>query len=78
MFQGNKLVPFIKITVAIQRLIAPTKRLLEGGHVGIPGVTPPPNGYKAFEANIDFEIRYHFDITQRMMIVKLVLSNFHS
>merc|ERR1712223_1042568 len=60
-FQGNKLVPFIKITVAIQRLIAPTKRLLEGGHVGIPGVTPPPNGYKAFEANIDFEIRFMAD-----------------
>ena len=55
--QGNKLVPFIKITVAIQRLIAPTKRLLEGGHVNIAGVTPPPNGYKAFEANIEFEIR---------------------
>merc|ERR1712223_571857 len=51
-FQGNKLVPFIKITVAIQRLIAPTKRLLEGGHVGIPGVTPPPNGYKAFDTNV--------------------------
>ena len=56
-FQGNKLVPFIKITVAIQRLIAPTKRLLEGGHVSVPGVTAPTNGYKAFEANIDFEIR---------------------
>ena len=55
--QGNKLVPFIKITVAIQRLIAPTKRLLEGGHVSVPGITPPPNGYRAFEANIDFEIR---------------------
>ena len=57
MMQGNKLVPFIKITVAIQRLIAPTKRLLEGGHVNVVGVTPPPNGYRAFEANIDFEIR---------------------
>merc|ERR550539_2218388 len=60
-FQGNKLVPFIKITVAIQRLIAPTKRLLEGGHVNVVGVTPPPNGYKAFEANIEFEIRFMAD-----------------
>ena len=51
------MVPFIKITVAIQRLVTPTKRLLEGGHVNVIGVVPPPNGYRAFEANIDFEIR---------------------
>ena len=47
--------PFIKITVAIPRLLAAVKRLLGGGE--IPGVP----ACKAFESNIDFEIRFMAD-----------------
>jgi len=55
-FQGNVLSPFIKITLAIPRLIAAVKRLVSGGDV--PGV---PSTTRAFEANIDFEIRFMAD-----------------
>lgn len=59
--QNNTLIPFIKIIVALPKLIAPTKRLLEEGKVSAPGVVPPSSGYRAFEANIDFEIRFMAD-----------------
>ena len=58
-FQGNEQIPFIKVTVAVPRLVAATKRLLEKGEVTIPGfggITA-----KVFEANIDFEIRFMAD-----------------
>lgn len=53
-YHGEHLVPFLKITMAVPRLIAPAKRLLEQGlRCGTLGV----NNYQAYEANIDFEIR---------------------
>lgn len=58
-FQGNKLSPFIKITVAVPKLIAAAKRLLERGEVTARGITTAT--YRAFEANIDFEIRFMAD-----------------
>lgn len=58
-FQGNKMSSFIKITLAIPKLIAASKRLLERGEVKLDianiGSTKP------FEANIDFEIRFMAD-----------------
>lgn len=53
-FGGNKKSPFLKITVAVPRLIAPCKRLLEQNIV----YATPNHHYKAFESNIDFDIRY--------------------
>lgn len=53
-FHGNKKVPFLKITVALPRLIAPAKRLLEQGF-SCPGYSQ--FGFQAYESNIDFEIR---------------------
>lgn len=53
-YHGNKKVPFLKITVAIPRLIAPAKRLLEQGFT-CPGYSS--NGFQAYESNIDFEVR---------------------
>ena len=41
--------------MAIPRLIAPAKRLLEMGFT-CPGYQN--NGYQSYESNIDFEIRY--------------------
>ena len=58
-FQGNKLIPFIKITVAYPKLIAPAKRLLEKGEVVVKGFAS--HNFKAFEANIDFEVRFMAD-----------------
>lgn len=52
-YGGNDKLPFLKITVAVPKLIAPCKRLLEQGTV-----YPAFNYfYKAFESNIDFDIR---------------------
>ena len=58
-FQGNQKVPFIKITLAVPKLIAAAKRLMEKGDVSIPGLGAQV--MKAFEANIDFEIRFMAD-----------------
>ncbi|XP_076115768.1 DNA polymerase delta catalytic subunit-like [Mytilus galloprovincialis] len=57
-YHGNRKLPFLKITVAIQRLIAPSKRLLEQGFT-CPGYTN--HGYQSYESNIDFEIRFMVD-----------------
>jgi len=59
-FQGNKMSNFVKVTLAIPRLIAAAKRLLERGEVRVPEV-PSFGSTKAFEANIDFEIRFMAD-----------------
>ncbi|KAM4014758.1 LOW QUALITY PROTEIN: DNA polymerase delta catalytic subunit [Anomaloglossus baeobatrachus] len=52
-YHGKKIAPFLKITMAFPRLIAPAKRLLEQGiRFGC---------FSAYEANIDFEIRFMVD-----------------
>ena len=53
-FRGNRKIPFLKITMALPRLIAPAKRLLEQGFQ-FEGY--PMHGYQSYESNIDFEIR---------------------
>jgi len=58
-FQGNKKSPFIKITLAIPKLIAASKRLMERGEVKVPGIGDFVG--RPFEANIDFEIRFMAD-----------------
>jgi len=58
-FQGNKMSSFIKITLAIPKLIAASKRLIERGEVKVPDVNLGAS--KPFEANIDFEIRFMAD-----------------
>ncbi|XP_055900779.1 DNA polymerase delta catalytic subunit-like [Biomphalaria glabrata] len=57
-YHGNKKSLFLKITVAIPRLIAPCKRLLEQG-IQIPGYSH--HGFQTYESNIDFEIRFMVD-----------------
>lgn len=54
-FHGNKKVPFLKITLALPRLIAAAKRLLGEGKVFVSDIGTP--AYEAYESNIDFEIR---------------------
>lgn len=51
-------VPFLKITVAIPRLVATTRRIMREGFK-----TPkyPCHNYQSFESNIDFEIRFMVD-----------------
>ncbi|RUS73135.1 hypothetical protein EGW08_019097, partial [Elysia chlorotica] len=57
-YHGNRKVPFLKITVALPRLIAPAKRMLEQGFV-CPGYSQ--FGFQSYESNIDFEIRFMAD-----------------
>ncbi|XP_072172406.1 DNA polymerase delta catalytic subunit-like [Diadema setosum] len=57
-YHGNKMMPFLKITVAYPKLIAPARRLLEGG-ISLAGYGN--RGYQTFESNIDFEIRFMVD-----------------
>lgn len=53
-FTGDTKSLFLKITVALPRLIAPCKRLLEKEVV----YSELDHMYSAFESNIDFDIRY--------------------
>ncbi|XP_026684257.1 DNA polymerase delta catalytic subunit-like [Diaphorina citri] len=57
-FWGEELENFLKITVALPKLVAGAKRLLEKESV-FP--TFPTHTYKAFESNIDFDIRFMVD-----------------
>ena len=69
-YHGNKKIPFLKVTVAIPRLIAPSKRILENGFQ-CPGY--PNSGFQTYESNIDFEIRYE----KRCMYFDLVCMSYH-
>ncbi|XP_072033784.1 DNA polymerase delta catalytic subunit-like [Amphiura filiformis] len=57
-YHGMKSIPFLKITVAYPKLIAPCKRLLEQG-ISVPPY--PAQGFQSYESNIDFEIRFMVD-----------------
>ncbi|XP_040289566.1 DNA polymerase delta catalytic subunit [Bufo bufo] len=57
-YHGKRSHSFLKITMAFPRLIAPAKRLLEQG---IRFGSFPTQCYQAYEANIDFEIRFMVD-----------------
>jgi DNA polymerase delta subunit 1 len=53
-YHANKKSPFLKITMAIPRLIPAAKRLLELGFT-CPGYAT--HGFDAYESNIEYEIR---------------------
>lgn len=53
-YHGKRILDFLRITMAMPRLIAPAKRLLEQGFKYGPF---PIQCYQSYEANIDFEIR---------------------
>nr|BAJ78737.1 DNA polymerase delta catalytic subunit [Thermobia domestica] len=57
-YRGGQKVPFLKVTVALPRLIAPAKRLLEKEVVYAALGT---YNYQAFESNVDFDIRFMVD-----------------
>uniref|UniRef100_A0A7N8XBP1 DNA polymerase n=1 Tax=Mastacembelus armatus TaxID=205130 RepID=A0A7N8XBP1_9TELE len=57
-YHGKRSQDFLRITMAMPRLIAPAKRLLEQGLKFGPY---PIQSYQAYEANIDFEIRFMVD-----------------
>uniref|UniRef100_A0A183AG94 DNA polymerase n=1 Tax=Echinostoma caproni TaxID=27848 RepID=A0A183AG94_9TREM len=57
-FHGNRKSPFLRIVLALPRLIATAKRILDNGFTFS---SYPNQSYPAFEANIDFEIRFMVD-----------------
>ncbi|PAA66663.1 hypothetical protein BOX15_Mlig027421g2, partial [Macrostomum lignano] len=58
-FHRNRKQPFLRVTVALQRLMAPAKRLLEQGFSWQQG--RGSHCFSLYEANIDFEIRFMVD-----------------
>ena len=58
-YHGNRKIPFLKVTVALPKLVAPAKRLLELGNIGTSRHSPQP--YQTFESNVDFEVRFMVD-----------------
>nr|BCB92270.1 DNA polymerase delta catalytic subunit [Eulimnadia braueriana] len=57
-YHFNKKSPFLKITLALPRFIAASKRLLERGEVAPYGSF----SFHAFESNIEFEVRFMVDL----------------
>uniref|UniRef100_A0A3Q0RBX5 DNA polymerase n=1 Tax=Amphilophus citrinellus TaxID=61819 RepID=A0A3Q0RBX5_AMPCI len=57
-YHGKRSMDFLRITMAMPRLIAPAKRLLEQG---FKFAHFPIQNYQSYEANIDFEIRFMVD-----------------
>ncbi|XP_028644817.1 DNA polymerase delta catalytic subunit isoform X2 [Grammomys surdaster] len=57
-YHGHGPSPFLRITLALPRLMAPARRLLEQG-VRVPGLGTP--SFAPYEANVDFEIRFMVD-----------------
>lgn len=54
-YHGHGPSPFLRIALALPRLVAPARRLLEQG-VRVAGLGTP--SFAPYEANVDFEIRY--------------------
>lgn len=54
-YHGHGPSPFLRITLALPRLVAPARRLLEQG-IRVAGLGTP--SFAPYEANVDFEIRY--------------------
>lgn len=54
-YAGESFIPFLKITVALPKLVAPCKRLLEKETIY---PTFSNHVYQAYESNIDFDIRF--------------------
>ncbi|XP_050736166.1 DNA polymerase delta catalytic subunit-like isoform X2 [Eriocheir sinensis] len=58
-YHGNQSSQFLRLTLALPRLIPAAKRLLGEGKVFVPSLGTPV--YEAYESNIDFEIRFMVD-----------------
>ncbi|KAF6018928.1 POLD1 [Bugula neritina] len=57
-YHGNRKDDFLQITMAIPRLVAPAKRLLDRDFAF---GEYSPQSYQAFESNVEFEIRFMVD-----------------
>uniref|UniRef100_A0A8C5Z5P6 DNA polymerase n=1 Tax=Marmota marmota marmota TaxID=9994 RepID=A0A8C5Z5P6_MARMA len=57
-YHGHGPSPFLRITLALPRLVAPARRLLEQG-IRVAGLGTP--SFVPYEANVDFEIRFMVD-----------------
>ncbi|XP_037056261.1 DNA polymerase delta catalytic subunit isoform X3 [Peromyscus leucopus] len=57
-YHGHGPSPFLRIILALPRLVAPARRLLEQG-IRVPGLGTP--SFAPYEANVDFEIRFMVD-----------------
>ena len=58
-FRHNKFYPFLKVVLALPKLVASSRRLLERGLV-VPGFGD--RCYAAYESNIEYEIRFMIDM----------------
>lgn len=52
-YHGNRKIPFLQITMALPKLIAPAKRILESGFQFNDG---PERAYTTYESNIEYEV----------------------
>lgn len=57
-YHSNRKIPFLRITMALPKLVAPAKRILE---TGFKYADLPERGYSTYESNIDYEVRFMVD-----------------
>ena len=67
-FHGNRKIPFLRITMALPRLIAPAKRILE---TGFKFASFPERGYSTYESNIDYEVSCRCDSIDYIIMIFL-------
>ena len=59
-YKHKKSYPFLKVTLALPKLVAPARRLLEQG-IHLPGFGD--HCFAAYESNIEYEIRFMIDMS---------------
>ena len=64
-FHNNQKILYLKIYVALQKLIAPARRILEQGF-NCPGYGH--RSYQTFESNIDFEVTFYCFQTASLLL----------
>ena len=56
-YHGNRPIPFLRITMALPKLVAPAKRILESGF-RCPQLAE--RAYSTYESNIDYEVSVEY------------------
>jgi len=65
-FHGNRKIPFLRITMALPKLVAPAKRILE---TGFKFAGFPERGYSTYESNIDYEVNAAHEISTKIFLI---------
>lgn len=67
-YHDNRKIPFLRITMALPKLVAPAKRILE---TGFRCAEFPERAYSTYESNIDYEVSSFLILLHETVIILL-------